>query len=478
MRRALLWSTGLVLGFALLSGLVLFLVNWADEDLSPMARALLSQAAPVAPVEQNLYLALLGRAAPKGQSPVEFGRSRLARYEKSIHAPDDPSSASDVLDDDETQGLSFQGQFEKPQFKANAVWSGITGRESEIRTLLDQNRELYDRYLGLHQFAQYAETATPSPFTPLVSAGRDIRILFLASVALRMKGGDPAQRQAAMNELENDLRTWHTVMVSTHTLIPKLVAAAYFQSDQFLIADMLADKTLVLAGLLPQLDRMTSLCALTDWNLSSVFFAEFRGEVPYFDAMQSRPLAARELLFYLEAGNKKVGFVPTDSVWEPVARHFYKKNATENLDASDIDAAIALSSTSPSELMVARQRYLAWRTQNMDFLNLGLAYNPLGKIMLAEHVLYSRDNYILRGYDSAALQRLVRLAFELRRQRIPAAQVAPFMRTHPEWATHPVDGNAFVWDSANSSVSLRPLAIQASDARLAITVCGADCPAL
>ena len=78
-------------------------------------------------------------------------------------------------------------------------------------------------------------------------------------------------------------------------------------------------------------------------------------------------------------------------------------------------------------------------------------YDPIGKILVAI-AAPAYENYIVRPYDAAALQRLVRLSFEIRRQRIAPSEIAGFMKLHPEWATHPADGRSFVWKPSSGGI--------------------------
>ena len=70
-------------------------------------------------------------------------------------------------------------------------------------------------------------------------------------------------------------------------------------------------------------------------------------------------------------------------------------------------------------------------------------FGETGKI-LAALAVSQNESYFLRDYDVAAYQRLVYLAFQLKRQHIANADVASFMSTHPSWSTHPVGGRIFV----------------------------------
>ena len=94
-------------------------------------------------------------------------------------------------------------------------------------------------------------------------------------------------------------------------------------------------------------------------------------------------------------------------------------------------------------------------------------YNPVGNILIkiAEAQI---DGYCLRVYDVAAYQRLVYLAFQLKRQHIATADVASFMSTHPEWSTHPVDGRTFRWNEQSGELSVNTLGLHPMGQRFGV----------
>ena len=54
-------------------------------------------------------------------------------------------------------------------------------------------------------------------------------------------------------------------------------------------------------------------------------------------------------------------------------------------------------------------------------------------------------DYPQRVYDVAAMQRLVCLVYQLRRQSIDRAGIPGFLQRHPEWSAHPIDAKLFQW---------------------------------
>src|SRR5713101_5656594 len=107
--RVFLTAAKWTLGILSVLVLVVIVINWSDEDLSPEAKALLI--APPNPYkpEENLYLALLGFDALPGESPIAAGQTRVAEYEKGVAAAlKDPQYDLSRLLEQTRETLKFQ----------------------------------------------------------------------------------------------------------------------------------------------------------------------------------------------------------------------------------------------------------------------------------------------------------------------------------------------------------------------------------
>jgi hypothetical protein len=152
----------------------------------------------------------------------------------------------------------------------------------------------------------------------------------------------------------------------------------------------------------------------------------------------------------------------------PPLAHFFKLNATLNLAARHNTLMQKLASTDPADFLRERAAIRQWREENLG-AGLRYVYNPIGK-WLIDMAPDALDGYPLRVYDGAALQRLVRLGYEVRKRRIPTEKIPVFMTEHPEWSTHPVNGEAFVFDAAAHELALNPLGATPKDRRFRIPV--------
>ncbi len=437
--RLLKWG-GIALGSLVLLALVLFAIaysiNMRDEPLTPRTLALLQPPPNPYKPQENLYIALVGFDAPAGKSVIATGQARNDRYNGELDAVlRDPMAAPTEKPD--PGSLEFKGRFEFPQ-PANSYWNEIPPHRQDIENLLADNRELYERYLGLHGLRGYFQTARPSVFVPIAYLPTNIRQLFLANVVLRMRSEDPRARQQALADLEDDLRLWRVMLAAGDTFLSKMVAIAYLHGDEQLLADAFADPQSSIPVGADDAQLVAPLFPLDDWNVGNAY----RGEMPvHLSFLEQARAAARS------------GWAPPDAGWlqrfsNRIGNHFFQFNATENLFAEQVDRLTRAAAPGAAGSAAA--------AADNPFATIRTVYNPAGRV-LAAIVESGYGGYPARAWDGAAFQRLLRLSYEIRRQRIEAAAVPAFMKQHPEWSTHPSDGRSFVWDAAAGTIRVQNL---------------------
>lgn len=469
--RILKW-VGLVAGSLVLLALVLFAVvfaiNWRDEPLTPRARALL--AAPSNPLrpDDNIYLAMAGFSAPSGASVITTGESRIDHYNEHLEAVlHDPSAqALNSLTLKEPHALEFQGQAEFVQPLTGSLWEQVPPHRSEIDALTVLNGELYERYVALERLPGYFETARPSYLAPAVFVPTEVRYLFLEDTVLRLRGGNAREQRAALDQLIADVGLWRRVLTGQGLLISKMLALAYLESDYLVLADMIADPHSTVPLGPDDADNAAPLFALRDFDLGTAFAAEFRVQASLLEQTQYlytigwTPAAAR-------TGAPRLW---TARLGSEISAHFFKLDATANLLAQQAEQLMALT---PGPAVVAADKKLADSSLSAwSFLG---AYNPTGRL-LAGMAAPMGVTYPLRAWDAAALQRLVRAGYEIRRQRLAPGDVAAFLVRHPEWSTHPGDGRPFLWLPESGEIRVQTIGDQPHGRRFSIRVWQAPPP--
>jgi len=454
------------IGVLVVLGLLFVGINWFDEDLSLEAKALLI--APPNPYkpEENLYLALLGFDTKEGESPVAAGQARVAAYETEVAAAlQDPQYILKEFPDSAWQKkekLAFQGKVDFCLPLTKSCFGGVKIHKEEIGRLLKANRELYRRYSRLHGLKGYYETATPSFFIMSPYAPSGIRPLYLANIALRVQSGTRLQRKGATTDLGDDIHTWRLELTGSGSLISKMLAVAYLQGDYALLADIVADSTLDLEGSSLEIRSAVELSDEDDWKIGKLFAFEYR--ITAFFLNQMRVAKGKRLL----ADFPSEGRGWWERFLDQVSFLFIKINATQNLQARVTARLQKMAGANPREFFVARDTYHNWFRDNVEF-GVHYFYNPIGKFMMGI-ASDAYENYYLRAYDGAAFQRLVRLGYEIRNQKVEDKAVPSFMQRNPQWASHPVDGRTFVWDEKKREIVVQTLGQQPEGRRFSIPV--------
>jgi hypothetical protein len=461
--RILRWSV-LAVGSALVIALLLFAlafaINWRDEPLTPEARALLAPPANPLKPEDNIYLFMAGFTAPSGESPIALGQARIEHYNQRLDAVlHDPSpQALDSLQIPDPHPLEFQGHADFVHPLTASVWDEVPAHRAAIESLTAQNAELYQRYQALERLPGYYETARPSYLTPAVFVPTQLRYLFLEETVLRLRDGTAGEQREALAELSADAVLWRRVLTGQGLLVSKMLALAYLQSDCLVLADLIADPHSELGA--GDADSAAPLFALGDFDLGTAFEGEFRvqasllAQTEYLYAIDWKPQPARAAI--------ERGWL--DRLGTAISGHFFKPDATLNLFAQQVGRLKAIT---PGPAVAASDRKLvdssatAWGTVGV--------YNPIGKL-LAGIAAPTGVTYPLRAWDAAALQRLVRLGFEIRRQKLATADIPAFLGQHPEWSTHPGDGRPFIWSADTGQIRVQTIGEQPPGRRFFIRV--------
>ena len=459
LRRVAIWSA---LGLLALI-LAALAINAFDERPSPEALALLRPPENRYRPDENLYVSLAGFDAPAGQSVISVGRARIAHYNESVDTMlRDPLLGLETLAGSDPQRLKFEGSIDCCRPREASFWGSVHANGTKIEQLIDQNRELYQRYLALFDLPGYYETARPSPAAPLYVVPTEVRNLFLASVSLRLQSGDELQIQSALKSLRQDIDLWHRMLIGEGMLISKMLAVSFLQTDSLILSDMIADPR---AAIPQNMDEYLPQFDLRDWNIGNAFAAEFR--LHTFIYRQTQALADNHWQPPDSTGSS--AWRIWNRILSPIEGHFFKINATENLDAKVMSELGGFAAVAPSTFATDQAQLKKWEQTNSDFMSVRTIYNPIGKILVAI-AAPAYENYIVRPYDAAALQRLARLSFEIRRQRIAPSEITGFMKLHPEWSTHPADGRPFVWKPTTGEIAIQPVAQQPADRRFSVQI--------
>ena len=459
--------------FCLLLALVLCgitLVNFKDEPPNSEVITLRHPTPNPYRDDQNLYLAWMGAYAPENVSPTEWGSKIIADYESKLDAAlknlCEPSRAS-IKEDFFALSLKGQTRFYQPQLPSS--WQNVQAAGHEIDQAINENRVLFQRYLDRHRLSGYYETATPSHLQPWILYSTQSHGLFLSYFASKMQSKELPRQKNALSLLKSDSEAWRTMLTGEGALLSKIIAIHRLQANFLALSDAIANSGNVFESMLPEFEDALSLYPLKDWTLHGALPREFN--------MSNLLLRHAEFSdffsgFYLDENNLDTCSIrskPWVRLLNQVGHHFYKVQATENRHAEIVLQQMNTLRCAPSELKKCASDFQKQEDYQTTSPTSWL-YNPIGKLVLLylspSSELYT--SYALRAYDTAALQRLVKLSFEIRKQHIPSENVSEFIEQHSEWATHPSDQRPFVWDSEAQTLSFTPQAKHPSNTRFKI----------
>jgi hypothetical protein len=106
--------------------------------------------------EESIYVSLAGFDAPAGQSVVAVGQSRIAHYNERVDLMlQDPLLGLEALTADDPLRLKFNGSMDFCRPREASFWQSVQANAPKIKQLVDQNTELYERYLALLDLPGY-----------------------------------------------------------------------------------------------------------------------------------------------------------------------------------------------------------------------------------------------------------------------------------------------------------------------------------
>jgi hypothetical protein len=416
--RVVAMLTAIVICLWVAFGLAWLGSNLFDERLSPVAKVLLApRPDPVAP-DENIFVALVGLNAPSG----------------------------------------FKGGMPSWLWRASSIWQSVKTHRVELVALTATDRELYQRYVGMQELQGYFDSAPPDGDAPDFLLPDEAQKLFLADAADRLQTGTPAQQQAALADVRRDIRMWKAVLDGYGGLVSKVMAATALHADFLLLGDMVTDPDFHPRLVGDALESTVAPFPLQEWKIGGAYGWEMRHSAALLGAI------ARANTPPSGTDAPPVGWWRgTDS---RVSARFLKLNATENLQANLMRRLGALADGDPGSFLERRQAYRKW--QSHEFAVHVAWYNPVGKALVAIAAGAPYDDYPARVFDTAAFQRLVFLAWQIRRRGIALKDVAAFMKQHPEWSTDPIDARSFYWSSANGTLGVEPIGHDARGMRFSL----------
>jgi hypothetical protein len=133
----------------------------------------------------------------------------------------------------------------------------------------------------------------------------------------------------------------------------------------------------------------------------------------------------------------------------------FRINATIDLEAESALQSARFADAGPANYRAERAAVDDWCKRNVQ-LSWHFIYNAMGKGFVGMSCGVPNDETVIRAFDIGALQRMVKLGYEIRRQRVGLDAISQFIQRHPEWSTHPASGRAFEWLADKHEIAMQP----------------------
>jgi hypothetical protein len=444
--RRLMWRVIRWL-FAVPTALLVIVValNAVDARLRPETLAVMQAPPNTLADADNLYVLLAGLDAPLGIAVLVQGQRNLREFSEALQdLPPGQSPPAEVGRTPHGSRLEVAQAPGAPNMRVGSLWNEVRSAGRLAEPMSESAIEFLRRYRALFAASGYHETLPPHLAMPYYFVPAPVRRLFLEDVARRVQEGTAGEAQDALRELAADMALWHRMLRGEGLLVSKMLALAYLHVDLLLLGDIVTDQR-VPDALLAGNAQLFELSDAEVWRIGAVFASEFRVQRTVIATLDGNS----EQFLYDAGGSPS---------WDErlkgrIGRWFYLPNDTLNLAAAVMAQTQRLADGDPASLMQRSAELETQRKADGPTSLPGVLRNPIGKILI-DIAAPSYSTYAVRSYDIAALQRAVRLAYEIRLRKIAASDIAQFMVEHPLWSQHPIGPTALRWDARTLRLSV------------------------
>lgn len=375
----------------------------------------------------NAWVVFIGFAAPKDIAPYNWGKEKLQKWKKALLSK---GNIEEVLlnDLDLKRETSFYGK--RPSFygtKDKGVLGYMQANKTEADRLARNNRELLHRYESLITYKRYNEDYDHYMPFPSFSRIRDAQAVYLLQLAGKANQGDLS---GALRGLVKDIDFWRTVARNSTTLISKLFACSYLNTDFHFAAELGTVRTLNAKELALVRDILRPLD-----NGEIAMSKAFQGEGRYI--YKSMEWSTRQHSLSLD-------------------NLFFKRNATSNRMYADFQAYIRLAEL-PAQKFAAEVKKREGENNGMRKIGFSFLYNPAGEILSVIGQSQGIPKYIERGYNLEGFRRLAWLKVLIKTENVPPEQVQQFLDAHTSDFGNPYTNGPMKWDLKKGSIFFNDL---------------------
>ncbi|PLX97480.1 MAG: hypothetical protein C0622_12975 [Desulfuromonas sp.] len=412
--RLLLW----IFYPTLLFGLLLY-----DEAPLPERVELMTAPRPEVLSDDNLWLAMLGFAAPEGETSVAYGKRYLGIIDEAFNRGDFQAAWNAIFNDPPT--IKLQADLPSKIYKLGFL-ECVVEHPEEVSLWLRENAELVRRYRELRSYSCFVEPLDFGAYMPFpgFSQLRNGQVGIFFETALKADRGDIA---GAFSEVEKDVEFWRFVLRNSETFITRLIAIACMTRDLEFVSDLGAKYPLDTESEVTQ-EKILRSFAAEELSFEKVII----GEIRY-------------LLANFEIQDK---VFPKGWSWDAL---LYKSDATLNQVVRINENRLYLASLSPRQfaqtLRVTPDCY-----ENNWRMGLSFLYNPTGEILAVMASSISFSNFMESGHELEGIRRIAWLKILASREEVPPQEMPQFLQEHAAELGNPYTGKAMNWDAEQNRI--------------------------
>lgn len=408
---------------------VLALLAWYDQPLSPEAHTLLQRPESSVVESKNAYPYLIGMNFPatsdpaaEGQAVVDWYRTTLLQEKKFTDFYQYPPEY-----EKRRSALRLIGSF--PGFynndKNGRLLEFVAKSPQKVSDLLRSNELLLNRYRRLLTFSQYYEPLELGIWMPLpsTSATLDLHRLYLLNLGQLAHNGNT---NAAVQGVQQVMAFWLAMANADTSLMMKFHAFSALHSTMYLVAELAGNPGITAKN-------RQVLAQTLQFDMHRLQNASFlQSEMIYTE----RTMATFRLL--AEASHN-----PVD--WLLLA--WLKPNTMANMIYTQYghDKQVA-SLTAPALADYLKKQSGASPIQ-VRKLDLTFVYNPLGEAQAIKSYNLQYSGYARRVHNLEGIRRLAQLTQKASEQRVTPETMKAFLATAgPEFA-NPYTGLPMSWNA-------------------------------
>jgi hypothetical protein len=409
---------------ALFAGLALYDEKPNDEMVKEMAHPLPEVIEP-----NNVCIAFIGFASPKGISPYAYGAEKIQKLKDALLTRKITGKITNPFDDKKGE-LSFEGEIPSYSIsRSGKMLEYVSKHSDEIAQLSRKNEELLKRYEMLYTYTHYTEPLDcgywcyPFPGNRLIAGAQRMKLF---QMAVRANRGDVA---GVLARVRKDADFWRFIVRNTTI---SMVSSVCLVADLHFAAEIGAHLSLNRK----EMEMLQNILKPFD-----------QGETNKTNAIRG------DARFHITEMGSWDTWIPKKERAFDLNKFFLKQNATQNRIYAIYRKHLPLAELSPQEFAIKMENPQYSRS---DRIGIPFLYNPAGEIFASSSNL-AVPIMIMVGHRLEGIRRLACLKVLAGTEKVPSEKMQQFLDAHAKDLGNPYTGGPMMWDPAKRSIYFNDL---------------------